>query len=67
MKYTLTIVQNIRDNTKGNNKENKPEEVQVQTLVRSSSVFKMEKPQTVMLKGSASTSRIGGNPRILKY
>jgi len=29
--------------------------------------MKIDKPQFMMLKGSASTSRIGNAPKILKY
>jgi hypothetical protein len=60
----------MRDIGRGVNKENKPEEVQPQTLLRSSSVFKIDKPASIILKGSASTSRMLGtsnNIKIFKY
>jgi hypothetical protein len=60
----------MRDIGRGVNKENKPEEVQAQTLLRCSSVFKIDKPTSTILKGSASTSRILGannNIKIFKY
>jgi hypothetical protein len=69
VKYTMNIVRNIRDIGKGGNKENKPEEIQTQTLMRSSSVLKIDKPNCAILKGSASTSRIpsNNNVKIFKY
>jgi polo-like kinase 1 len=56
--YAANSLQTFKENSKGANKEN--------NMVRSSSVIKMEKPQPVMLRGSASTSRIPP-PRVLKY
>jgi hypothetical protein len=45
MKYTITIVQTIKESNKVGNKENKPEEAQQNTngavLTRSSSVYKI--------------------------
>lgn len=69
LKYADNVMQSLRDNraqqpASNANKENE------QPLVRSSSVVKMEKPANggVMLRGSASTSRIPNTHlRILKY
>ena len=59
MNHVLTLMQKIRESSGNRNSENLNKENTSSTLVRSSSVVKVEKnPKATLMRGSASTSRL---------